>query len=105
LSFRNALALIMSSTGMPSVMATIVLMPPSAASMIASAAKGGGTKIIVASAPGLAHRLVHRVEDRKAVGVLLPALARRDATHHFRAVLQAPLGVKRARRAGNAPGR
>ena len=41
----------MSSTGMPSVMATIVLMPASAASMIASAAKGGGTKIIVASAP------------------------------------------------------
>ena len=36
---------------MPSVMATMTRMPASAASMMASAAKGGGTKIIVASAP------------------------------------------------------
>ena len=48
---RNAFTFTMSSTGMPSVMATITLMPASAASMIASAANGGGTKIIVASAP------------------------------------------------------
>ena len=51
LSLRNALTFTMSRTGMPSVMATITLMPASAASMIASAANGGGTKIIVASAP------------------------------------------------------
>jgi hypothetical protein len=36
---------------MPSVMATITLMPASAASRMASAAYGGGTKIIEASAP------------------------------------------------------
>ena len=36
---------------MPSVIATITAMPASAASMIASAATGGGTKIIVALAP------------------------------------------------------
>ena len=41
----------MSTTGMPSVIATITLMPASAASMIASAANGGGTKIMVAFAP------------------------------------------------------
>ena len=50
-SLRNSLALTMSSTGMPSVMATMSFTPASAASMIASAANGGGTKIIVASAP------------------------------------------------------
>ena len=33
----------MSSTGMPSVMATITLMPAAAASRMASAANGGGT--------------------------------------------------------------
>ncbi len=41
----------MSSTGMPSVIATISGMPASAASRIESAANGGGTKIIVALAP------------------------------------------------------
>ena len=41
----------MSRTGMPSVMATMSGMPASAASMIASAAPGGGTKIMVAFAP------------------------------------------------------
>ncbi len=41
----------MSRTGMPSVMATMRAMPASAASMIASAANGGGTKIIEALAP------------------------------------------------------
>ena len=42
---------IMSSTGMPSVIVTMTRMPASVASRIASAANGGGTKIIVASAP------------------------------------------------------
>ena len=36
---------------MPSVIATITAIPASAASMIASAANGGGTKIMVALAP------------------------------------------------------
>src|SRR6185437_14927221 len=50
-SFSTFLTRSMSSTGMPSVIATITLMPPAAASMIASAANGGGTKITEASAP------------------------------------------------------
>ena len=41
----------MSCAGMPSVTQTAVRMPASAASMIASAAKGGGTKTRLASAP------------------------------------------------------
>ena len=43
----------MSSTGMPSVMATMTAMPASAASRMASAAAGAGTKIMVALAPVL----------------------------------------------------
>jgi hypothetical protein len=49
--FRNAAAFTMSSVGIPSVMQTMSGMPASAASMIASAAPGGGTKIIVQLAP------------------------------------------------------
>ncbi len=41
----------MSSVGIPSVMQTASGSPASAASMIASAANGGGTKITVAFAP------------------------------------------------------
>ena len=41
----------MSSTGTPSVMATMTAMPASAASMIASAAAGGGTNTRLAFAP------------------------------------------------------
>ncbi len=44
----------MSFTGMPSVMQTMTLMPASAASMMASAAKAGGTKMMLTSAPVLA---------------------------------------------------
>jgi len=48
---RNSQAFTMSSVGMPSVMQTMRSSSASAASMIASAANGGGTKITVASAP------------------------------------------------------
>jgi hypothetical protein len=40
----------MSATGIPSVIVIITLIPASAASMMASAAKAGGTKIIEVSA-------------------------------------------------------
>src|SRR6478672_3025796 len=50
---RNSQARTMSSTGMPSVMQMISSTSASAASMIASAANGGGTKIIEVSAPVL----------------------------------------------------
>ncbi len=48
---RNARARSMSLTGIPSVMHAMTATPASAASTIASAAKGGGTKIIDAFAP------------------------------------------------------
>ena len=51
---------------MPSVIATITVMPASAASMIASAANGGGTKIMVALAPVAVDGLGAGVEDRHA---------------------------------------
>ena len=52
--------------------------PASAASMIASAANGGGTKISEAFAPVFVDRLVDGVEDREAVDLRAP-LAGRDA--------------------------
>ena len=48
---KTALTRIISCTGMPSVIVTITPMPALAASRIASAAKGGGTYMTVASAP------------------------------------------------------
>ena len=51
LFFRYRLAFAMSRTGMPSVMATMSVMPASAASMMAAAAPPGGTKIMLAVAP------------------------------------------------------
>ena len=50
-SARNALTRIMSLVGTPSVMQAINATRASAASTIASAANGGGTKIIDALAP------------------------------------------------------
>ncbi len=71
---------------MPSVIATITRMPASAASMIASAANGGGTKIIDGVGAGVVDRLLHRVEDREP-NVLGAALARRHAADELRAVV------------------
>ena len=51
LPFRKVSAFIMSSVGMPSVMQTTSAMPASAASITASAANGGGTKMTDALAP------------------------------------------------------
>jgi len=48
---RWALTLTMSATGMPSVMQMMTLMPASAASRMASAAKAGGTNRMLVSAP------------------------------------------------------
>ena len=70
--FRNVSARIMSSVGMPSVMQTTSGSRASAASMIASAANGGGTKMTDAFAPVSSHGLGDRVEDG-------PALVRRAA--------------------------
>ena len=51
ISSSTARARTMSLTGMPSVMQQMTLMPASAASRMASAARPGGTKIMVAVAP------------------------------------------------------
>ena len=48
---RKSFALIMSFTGIPSVIATTSAIPAAAASMMPSAAAGGGTKTIDAFAP------------------------------------------------------
>src|SRR5262252_7461781 len=50
-ALRNVIARIMSNVGMPSVMQTTSASPASAASMTASAANGGGTKMTDALAP------------------------------------------------------
>jgi hypothetical protein len=47
----NSVTFSMSMVGMPSVMQTASGMPASVASMMASAAKGGGTKMTLALAP------------------------------------------------------
>ncbi len=51
LPLMYSFALTISATGIPSVMVIITLIPASAASIMASAANAGGTKIIVVSAP------------------------------------------------------
>ncbi len=51
--FKYSFAMIISFTGIPSVMQIITLIPASAASIIASAANAGGTKMIDTSAPVL----------------------------------------------------
>ena len=71
-------------------------MPASAASMIASAANGGGTKMTRRVGAGRLHRLLDGVEDRHAleVGAALPG---RHAADDLRAVLAARAGRGTAR--------
>ena len=64
----------MSMIGMPSVMQMISSMPASAASRMASAATGGGTKMTEALAPVALHRLRDGVEDRGSLRALVPPL-------------------------------
>ena len=91
----------MSSVGMPSVMQTTSAEPASAASMTASAANGGGTKITDAFAPVFSTASCDRVEDRPAF-VGRAALAGRHAADDRRAVGRRLLGVKRPFAAGQA---
>ena len=66
----------MSIVGMPSVMQTIRSISASAASMMASAANGGGTKITVALAPVLsaASRTVLKIGQPSCVVPPLPGV-------------------------------
>ena len=75
------------------MIATISLMPASAASMIASAANGGGTKIMVALAPVAATASVTGVEDRHSQRRGTPASGSHPP-HQIRAVGLALLGMK-----------
>jgi hypothetical protein len=84
----------MSLIGMPSVMQTISATSASAASMIASAAKGGGTKMTEAVAPVCLDGVADGVEDGDAED-LLAALAGGDAADDLGAVLERVLGVER----------
>ena len=86
---------------MPSVMQTMRGMPASSASRIASAANGGGTKIMVALAPVLLHGVGHGVEHRPAF-VRGSAFAGRYAANDLGAVFGAALGVKGAFFAGDS---
>ena len=70
---------------MPSVIATISAMPASAASRIASAAHGGGTKIIVALAP-VALTASAQVSKTGTPSAVVAAPAGRDAADQLRAV-------------------
>jgi hypothetical protein len=58
--------------GIPSVMQTMKVIPPSAASMIAAEANLGGTTTKDAVAPGRGDGLFDGVEDRDAVDVAPP---------------------------------
>ena len=91
----------MSSTGMPSVMQTTSARPASAASMMASAAKGGGTKITEAFAPVCLHGLRDGVEYRQ-VEMLAAAFAGSDSADDFGAVGNGLLGVEGAFLAGES---
>ena len=51
---------------------------------------------------GSLHRLANRIKYRQPVGIGHPALARRHPADHLRAILQTPLGMKRAGGTGDA---
>ena len=87
--------------GMPSVMHTMKVMPPSAASMIAAAANFGGTTTKDAVAPVAATASLTRVEDGDAVDVAA-ALAGRDAADDFGAVVAVAQAVESALPAGES---
>jgi hypothetical protein len=86
---------------MPSVMATISSIWASMASMMASAANGGGTKIRLQSAPVAALAVGHGVKNGNLVH-FLAALARGDAGHDLRAVRRALARMELAFAAGDA---
>ena len=91
----------MSRVGIPSVMQTISSISASAASMMASAANGGGTGDHRCVRAGLVHGFLNAVEDRPAF-VCGAALAGSYAAYDLGAVFGARFGVKRTLAAGQA---
>ena len=100
-SLRKVIAFIMSTTGMPSVMQTTSSMPASAASMIASAANGGGTKITDALAP-VSFTASCTVLKTGQPSCVRSALAGRDAADDFRVIRLRRLRVEGAFASGDA---
>ena len=98
---RPSSARIMSSVGMPSVMQTASGSPASAASRMASAAHGGGTKITDAFAP-VSRTASATVLNTGQPSCVVPALAGRHAADDLRAVRRRLLRVKGAFAAGDA---
>ena len=102
LSRRPTLARIMSMTGMPSVMQTMSSMPASAASRIASAAPGAGTKIMVALQPVFSRASCEVLKTGTLLSQVSPPRPGRDAGDDVGAVFGALLGVESARFSGDA---
>jgi hypothetical protein len=105
LPFMAALTRIMSLTGMPSVMATTRSSPASTPSRMASAAKGGGTKMTLTVAPVSRAASAHGVKDRHLLAAVLEnlaAFARRDTGDELRAVVDGGLRVTGAEVSGDA---
>ena len=84
---------IISKTGIPSVMQQISFTPAAAASRIASAAKGGGTKIAEALAP-VASRASLTVSKTGRPKCVVTAFAGRHTTGHLRAIFDRLFGVE-----------
>ena len=100
LVFRNAQARIMSNVGMPSVMQTTSSIPASVASMIASAAKGGGTKMTEALAPVFAR--FSTVLNTAMPSCFVPPFAGRHSADNLRSVFHRLKRVERAFAAGKS---
>ena len=83
-------------------MATQSSRPASAASMMESAAKGGGTRTDARRGIGLADRLLHRVSKTGNAVHALAASARRHPADHVGPVVDHLLGVKAGDAAGDA---
>ena len=82
-----------SITGMPSVMQATVFMPASKASTMASAAKGGGTKISETLAAVSATACSTVLNTGTTSSNVVPSSPRGNASHQVGAVLLAPPGV------------
>ena len=74
-------------------MVTISGIPASADSMMASAAKAGGTKIRLQFAPAFCTDYFHRIEYRNIIH-FLPTFAGRYACHHLATVFNTLARVK-----------
>ena len=95
----------MSLIGMPSVMATTRSSPASTHSRMASAAKGGGTKMAETVAPVARLASATELKIGHLVGAVLEelaALAGRDAGDDLGAVVERERGVAGAEVAGDA---